>query len=252
MKYEVDIIIPVFNNLDYTKKCIESVKNTNIKYQLIVIDNGSDNDTQEYLKTTQAKVIRNDKNLGFVKAINQGLSTSEAAYVILLNNDVILGKNWLENLIDASIAGFDIVVPLCFNSVISVSSLKKDVESKGVAWPDYPDTDVTRWAEFFQQIYYKTILILSKTNFVTFFCVLLTNNVIKQVGLLDEQFGSGLYDDLDYCRRAEKLGFKMAVALDTYAYHKERTTFRQVYSEQELNALLNKNLALLNKKHPNY
>ena len=83
-----DIIIPVWNQLELTKECIEHVvKNTHYPYRFIIIDNGSEEQTAVYLKglnrnsKPEVTLIRNDSNLGYVKAVNQGLRASRADYV---------------------------------------------------------------------------------------------------------------------------------------------------------------------------
>jgi len=93
----IDIIIPVFNNWKYTKKCIDSVIKNTKDYNLIVIDNGSSDDTATELKKLDVKVITNKANLGFVKAINQGLLNTKND-VVLLNNDTEVSKRWLEKI----------------------------------------------------------------------------------------------------------------------------------------------------------
>ena len=83
-----DIIIPIWNQLELTKNCIEHIiKNTKYPYRLILIDNGSEAETNAYLrafkekKIVETELIRDEKNLGFVKAVNQGMRISNASYV---------------------------------------------------------------------------------------------------------------------------------------------------------------------------
>ena len=95
------IVIPVFNQLKYTKLCLESImQNTDYPYELIFIDNGSTDDTPEYLhKVHNARVIRNERNLGFPKAINQGIRESRGRYVVVLNNDTLVTPSWLSRMV---------------------------------------------------------------------------------------------------------------------------------------------------------
>ena len=98
-----DIIIPVWNQPEATRECIESiVRGTNYPYRLILVDNGSGPETRSYLEelrkrpAPEVKLIRNEENLGYIKAVNQGLKASDAPYVCLMNNDTIPGAGWLE------------------------------------------------------------------------------------------------------------------------------------------------------------
>ena len=105
-KSSCDIIMPVWNELDTTKECIDSiVKHTHYPYRLVIIDNGSDIPTQDYLRELKSRkdinleLIRNEENLGFVKAVNQGIRFSDASYICIMNNDTIATDGWLEEMV---------------------------------------------------------------------------------------------------------------------------------------------------------
>ncbi|MCX5686631.1 MAG: glycosyltransferase, partial [Candidatus Omnitrophica bacterium] len=110
-----DIIIPVWNQKDITKDCIDSIaRNTKYPYCLILIDNASDNDTKRYLEGVRDNnaldviLIRNEKNLGFVKAVNQGLKASSAPYICIFNNDTVTTPGWLEEMVEFAEAHKDV------------------------------------------------------------------------------------------------------------------------------------------------
>ena len=99
----VSIIIPVHNDQKYTKQCIDSIRRTvrPDEYELIVIDNGSDQATKEFLATLKVAIITNETNEGFARAINKGISRSKGDYCFLLNNDTILFPGWLSRMVSA-------------------------------------------------------------------------------------------------------------------------------------------------------
>jgi GT2 family glycosyltransferase len=106
MRKRCDIIIPVWNQPEVTRECIDSIlRNTGYPYRLIIIDNGSETPVQSYLLGLKEKkdldllLIRNDKNLGFVKAVNQGVVVSDAPYLCIMNNDTIATSGWLEEMV---------------------------------------------------------------------------------------------------------------------------------------------------------
>ena len=111
----VSIVIPVFNQLDFTKGCVTSLLNTTYDAcKIVVVDNDSTDGTPKYLATvTTLTVIRNDKNVGCAPAWNQGVEAAEAAdWVCVLNNDTIAPPTWLEGLLSAAAEyGLDIVSP---------------------------------------------------------------------------------------------------------------------------------------------
>ncbi|WKZ56927.1 MAG: glycosyltransferase family 2 protein [Bdellovibrionota bacterium] len=102
----VSIIIPVFNQLHYTRQCLESVWSTTAGHDLevIVFDNGSTDGTLEYLRSAQASqpalvVQHSDKNLGYSPANNQAAEIARGDRLVLLNNDTITTPGWLSALL---------------------------------------------------------------------------------------------------------------------------------------------------------
>ena len=101
---QVTIVIPNYNGEKYLKNCIQSVRDhTRIPYQLIVVDNGSSDRSIEEIEEAfpEVRVIRLDKNYGFCKAVNEGIRDSSTPYVLLLNNDTVIRKGFVENLLQA-------------------------------------------------------------------------------------------------------------------------------------------------------
>ena len=101
----ISIIVPVFNQLAYTVECFNSLfaNTAPDKYELIVIDNGSQDPTPEYLETISARktIIRNGRNLGVAPAWNQGIKASQYHYVCIINNDILFPPRWLVNFEEA-------------------------------------------------------------------------------------------------------------------------------------------------------
>src|SRR5579883_3442320 len=109
--WQVDVVIPVFNQLAFTRQCLESLqRHTVLAVRVIVVDNGSTDGTAEYLRgCSHIKLIRNSENLGCAAAWNQGVKAAVAQWVVILNNDVVLTPGWLEGLLGAAETGLDIV-----------------------------------------------------------------------------------------------------------------------------------------------
>ena len=195
-----DIIIPIWNQPAFTKECIAIVvRNTNplrSPYRLILIDNGSDSETRDYLKSLSIKdvdvmLIRNEQNLGFVKAVNQGLKASNAPYVCLLNNDTITSPGWLERLADFAESHKDagLLNPVCDGHL------------------DTPIDEYARRLESNKGRY-------MEMNQCFGFCMLIKREVIDRIGYLDEAFGIGGFDDTDYSMRAHKAGYRSVCVHD--------------------------------------
>lgn len=224
----VDIIVPVYGNVDLTLTCLESVRYYSKNYTLILIDNGSVKENfnsieEELVKHEKVKLIKNYRNLGFVKAINQGLSVSTAPYVVLLNNDTEVTKNWLEKLYQ----------PFQENHQLAAVGPVTNTED---CWQGkHPTKD--GW------------MMCSKTTMLAFFCVMLKREVIEKIGLLDESFGVGFADDDDYCRRLHLAGYRIGLAESCFIYHAHRSTFNLLYTSIQIDEMIESNLEIFRKKH---
>ncbi|CUS97754.1 Glycosyltransferase, GT2 family [Candidatus Chrysopegis kryptomonas] len=240
------IIIPVFNQLEYTKLAIESIrKYTYIPYELIVVDNASTDGTYQYLSTLQdAKLIRNPENYGFPKAVNQGIAHAEGDYIVILNNDVIVTDKWLERLIehlkkDNSIG---IVGPMS-NYVNGIQILK---EADKFYLEDGKVNEV-KLQKFAEDIYAK-----NKGEKIIFpriagLCMVIKREVIEKIGAFDERFTPGNFEDDDYCLRAVLAGFKIAVAKDVFIHHFGSKSFKSNGIKKFL-ALLERNKKIFIEK----
>lgn len=217
-----DIIIPVWNQLEVTRECIDSIlKNTNYPYRLIVIDNGSEAPTESYLsglkenKGLDLLLIRNDKNLGFVKAVNQGVVVSDAPYLCIMNNDTIAASGWLEEMVDVIEANPSIGLLNPSSNTSGQFPGERSIDEYALTLKGFKGQ--------IQELYT-----------CRGFCMLVTKEAIKRVGLLDEIYHVGYFDDTDYCKRAQALGYKTARAKAAYVYHKENVSFRTLKNNKDL------------------
>jgi GT2 family glycosyltransferase len=103
----VSIIIPVYNKIKLTHACIKSIlQNTKYpSYEIIIVNNGSNDDTEEYLDSIKAKlnnivIINNRTNTGFIKACNQGVQSARGNIVVFLSSNIEVKNGWLINLVN--------------------------------------------------------------------------------------------------------------------------------------------------------
>jgi len=210
-----DIVIPVWNQLELTKACVDSIiKNTSgVNYKLIIIDNASNNETKSYLESLKASLgqrillIRNENNIGFVRAANQGMRLSDAPYTCLLNNDAVTTVGWLSEMIrvaeDSPIIGL----------INPSSNTMGQKPGKGISIENYAlkiKKEPGAWEEIGSAVG---------------FCMLIKKEVINKIGVFDEIYGMGNFEDTDYSRRAIKDGFLCVRASGAYVYHEEGTSF---------------------------
>jgi len=249
-----DIIIPSYNNEQFTINCLKSIEKFTHpgSYRVIWVDNASKNSSEvdEVIKNMPHLSIKLSINEGFVGAINKGLAKSTAPNICLLNNDTIVSDRWLEKLINAlhKSKEIGIVGPLTSYGVGSAVDSHHSLSLHNSLLPRI----ATTWSleqinvELEKGYSGKT----SPISFVAFLCAVIKREVIDKVGYLDPNFTIGMYDDTDYNKSIRSFGYKTELALDTCIKHFGRTTFNIVQKEEGLDVeeLLKKNKLYLNKK----
>lgn len=216
------IIILTHNGLEHTEKCLTSiVAHTPEPHELIIVDNGSTDGTIKYLRNYMAthdnvRVIANRSNRGFAAGNNQGLALARGESVLLLNNDTIVTEGWLRRMVAVFHRHPEVGVVGPMSNYVSGPQLVKGVS---YANPEELARFSTRWtAEHAAQ----SALITR----VVGFCLLARKQVIERIGGLDEQFGSGNFEDDDFCIRAAQVGYAARIAQDVFIHHTGSQTFK--------------------------
>lgn len=220
-----DIVVVVYNQLFYTKKTIESIAKHTENYRLIIVNNNSDAETTNYInelgKLNEVTVIQNSTNVGYTKAVNQGLALTQGD-VVLANNDIIVTKNWLQ-LLKKHLTDNTGIVSGVTNQASGFQQL-----------PDMPElnlNDIEQYSEFRQKTYKDYFISFPR---VIFFCTLISRKCLNEVGMLDEIFSPGNFEDDDFCRRAETLGYDTRIAFDCFIYHFGSVSFQANGGYREL------------------
>jgi GT2 family glycosyltransferase/tetratricopeptide (TPR) repeat protein len=241
------IILLTWNQLHYTRKCIESVfEHTGSPFELIVVDNGSSDGTTEFVQAIDRthtacigiKVIANAENAGFAKGCNQGLAIFNGDYAVLLNNDVIVTSGWLTRLLQA----FDnqpqlgLVGPMtnCVSGPQQVVNPAYDTHDLG---------GLAQYAEAHAGRYSGQII---RQWRIAGFCMAIKRSVIEKIGGLDERYAIGNFEDDDFCVRAHLAGFKAAAVKDCYIHHYGSKTFSG--NKIDYRARMNANWIVFKKK----
>lgn len=210
------IVLVTFNQLAFTRECIDSIRlRTDEPYELICVDNGSTDGTAEYLHSLPAvRVILNSDNRGFPRAVNQGLHVANGEQILLLNNDTVVTTGWLRRMLTALHSSSDIgLVGPCSNYVGSSQQIPVTYQSTasvdGFAWD---------WGQSHSGQ-------IRSVDRLVGFCLLFKREVLDVIGVLDERFGIGCFEDDDYCYRALKAGYRCVVAVDSFVHHYGHRTF---------------------------
>jgi len=222
LKPIVSIIIPTFNQLKFTKECIQSIyESTSLPFELIVISNNKNDGTVEYLNQlcnthNDIKLIINDENKGFPKSVNQGISIASSEFVLILNNDVVVTNSWLETMVD--VANRNELVGIVGPISNEVSGVQKDKEANYKAIDD-----MHRYAASVKEKNKNKMMQFPR---VAFLCTLIKREVIEKIGGLDERFSPGNFEDDDFCLRAQLAGYKTVIAQDVFIHHYGSKSFK--------------------------
>ena len=225
-----DIIIPhygVDEELNQTAiECIKSIKKYSDHYRIIFIDNAS---PAGYISDTEgvfpkgSVIVKPEENLGFVKAVNVGLQLSHAPFIVIMNNDTLAVENWLDRL-------------------SRPFYMDQNIGAVG------PRTTTRESWQGKKKIKPEGYVILPTHSMLAFFCVMLRKSVIDKVGVLSQDYGVGLGDDDDYCYRLQKVGYRLCLDTELIIPHKHRTTFKKLYTKQELEDMRDNAMDILREK----
>ena len=215
------IIILALNQLDHTKKCVESlVAFTRAPFEVILVDNGSTDGTAEYFAKlrnlhSNIKVITNRGNRGFAGGNNQGLAIAKGEVLVLLNNDTIVTPGWLEGL----------AAPLFADKSVGLTGpVSNRVSGPQQISTSYADDEAM--LQFARAWTARNAGQTQPANRLVGFCLAFRRDVLDAIGGLDEKFGSGNFEDDDFCLRAKFAGFSSHIARGVFIHHTGSQTFK--------------------------
>lgn len=214
----VSIVIPTYNGKHLLAECLPSILNQKEKsFEIIVVDNGSTDNTQEFLKKRypQIRLIDLGEKSGFAKPVNTGIKFSRGKYIALVNNDVILDQNWLFELVSRLERKKDIGFCACL--MLDSEGKKVDSAGDGFSWwgRAYP---IGRGEK--PQKHQKEKLVFGACAGTSIF----RREVFEKVDLLDEDFYA-YFEDIDLSFRAQLAGFKCLYVPSAVVYHRGSATF---------------------------
>ena len=238
---KISIVVLTYNNLDYNKKCIESILNRTAypNYELIVVDNLSTDGTRDYLKTLnhpKIKVILNENNLGFAAGNNVGIKAADGKYIMLLNNDTEVTAGYITNMIKhIEQNGFKMVGPVT-NSIGNESMIN-------VSYADVSG------CQSFSHLYTHSHMneLYTDIRVLAMFCVVFEKSLTDEVGLLDENYGIGMFEDDDYSLAVRRKGYKIACCEDAFVHHYGQASFK-ILGDKKYMDTFNKNKTYFENK----
>ncbi len=199
------IIIPVWNQLGYTRLTVESIiKNTTAPFELVIVDNGSKPDVKKYFDSIKGEAdinyIRNETNVGPITGINQGLKAAKYSYIAVIHNDVVIfEKDWLGKIISVmdadpriGIAGIAGRKEILKTGCVNEASLKHNLQNEEDLGPVMVED-------------------VAEVAVVDGLCFVIKRELLERVHGLDEVFGYMHCYDLDISLQSIDAGCKNVV-----------------------------------------
>jgi GT2 family glycosyltransferase len=230
------VIVVSYDTLAYTRLCLASIlANTEYpNYELIVVDNGSTDGSAAELRQLadrypHLRVIENERNLGFSPANNQGLAIARGELLVLLNSDTIVSPGWLtrlaRHLSDPQLG--------LIGAATNRAGNEAQVEAPYSTYGEFLAFARTRAAVHDG--------VRHKIRMPLMFCIAWRRNVLDAVGLLDERYETGMFEDEDYALRVKAAGYETAWAADAFVHHAYHASIGKLLPSGDYVALFRRN-----------
>lgn len=216
------VVILTYNSSGTILNCLNSVAaNLREHDEVIVVDNASRDNTAQMVKKfiknrKQFRFIENKENLGFSAGTNVGIRASVNPFIVLLNPDTVVTRNWLENL-TVHFDSFDIAAVGPLSNYVAGRQRMDLYAKEKFTLKEKPDYIAAKYYQWYKGLSVETKLLIG-------FCMAIRRDVINRLGMLDEELFLG-NDDLDLSWRFRLAGMKLRVAADTYIYHEGQHSF---------------------------
>jgi len=198
---EVSIVIPVFNHVRWTLRCLNAIQThtQGIDYEVIVADDGSTDETSELVSAVGGlRYLRCETSVGYLRATNRGAAEARGRYLVLLNNDTVPMPGWLEELRGtfernprAGLVGAMLIFPDG-----RLQEAGAVVWETGFGW-HYGQLDEPQKPEYSY---------LRRTDYCSAACVMLPLALWRRLGGFDEQFAPAYFEDSDLAFRVRESG----------------------------------------------
>lgn len=223
---QVSFIVPLYNCLALTQAMIASLQATlprHLEHEIILVDDGSTDGTRAWLASlpqanglgalsSPFRVLLNERNLGYAGANNRGAAAAHGQLLVLINNDLVLTRRWLEPMLAAH-RRLGARAGVVGNVQLDARTLAPDHTGMVInlkAKPEHDHTLPPRWLRWLRRT--------RRVPAVTGACALIERALWEQLGGFDEGFHNG-GEDVDLCLRARALGRVNVVALRSLVRH---------------------------------
>lgn len=213
---DVSIIIPVYNQWEYTYACLSSIlRNTpDLKYEIIIADDMSNDETLEIAQLVRnIHVVRDGTNRGFLLNCNNAAQYAKGKYLFFLNNDTNVQENWLSSITE--LMDSDETIGLAGSKLIYADGRLQ--EAGGIMWNDasgwnYGRLDDPEKAEYNY---------LKEVDYISGAAIMIRRCLWESIGGFDERFAPAYYEDVDLAFEVRNRGFRVVFQPKSIVIHFE-------------------------------
>jgi GT2 family glycosyltransferase len=222
----IDIVIPAYRGLEETRRCVESVLRARLARAtaVTVIDDASpEPELSEWLRKSAAarrfRLLTHASNLGFVAGANEGMTLHPERDVLLLNSDTEVADGWLDRIAAHAERDKSIGTVTPFSNNATICSYPRTLEPNELP-PG--ETTASLDAAFARANAGQCADIPTAVGF----CMFIPRRVIRAIGTFDlARYGTGYGEEVDFCMRAARAGFRNVVAADAFVRHVGEVSF---------------------------
>lgn len=215
----VTIVVPVYNQLEYTAVCLESLAavRTEVPFEVVVVDDASSDATPEWLERCDGICFaRNEENLGFIGSCNRGATMARGECLVFLNNDTRVTDDWLDRLVEPLRSRDDVGV-VGARLVYADGTLQeaggivfRDASGWNYGRGDHPDRPEYRF--------------VGEVDYVSGACLAIRRDLFESLGGFDRHFAPAYYEDTDLCFRVRQRGLAVLYQPAATVVHFEGVT----------------------------
>jgi len=229
------IVVVTCEGLAFTRLCLASVlAHTHGDFELIVVDNGSEDGTPAYLaelarRDARVRALLNGRNAGFAPACNAGLALARGEHLVLLNNDTMLAPGWLPRLL-AHLANREVgLVGPVTNRIGNEAEIATDYAT----WGGFLELARRRARE------HRGAWLPARAP--AMFCLAMRRDTHERLGPIDERYEVGMLEDDDYADRARQAGYEQRCVEDVLVHHFGEASFGRLVADGEHARILRAN-----------
>lgn len=222
----IDVIIPVYRGLAQTRRCLESVLGAPVRarHEVVVVDDASPEPAlsawlRDLAGQGRIALLAHGRNAGFVASVNEGMRLHADRDVVLLNSDTEVAGDWLDRLAACAAREPKTGTVTPFSNNASIASYPRFARPNALP---RGATTASLDALFARVNEARSVDLPTAVGF----CMFISRRCLEDTGLFDEQaFGRGYGEEVDFCMKAARSGWRHLLAADTFVFHEGEVSF---------------------------